>query len=210
MSKDPIRKIVISHIPIRSRGPLRNRTKLMRAFYTLLLWNPYLRLPASERIEPKTRFKTWWSSVGAPIEVVSNLMGGDVDFTALFAENEVGDDEADGVAVICEAINDKFGGAVFAVKDFCIMLDAGHEPADTKIRSRKGQMEIRQRARHRLAGVSAVDPRGPPAVRAIAEPASRSDPAKATNRPVRLGDQVVRLVSVHSGHAGKTYRLEVL
>ena len=45
-----------------------NRARLMRAFYTLLLWNPYLRLPVADRIEPKTRFKTWWASIGAPIE----------------------------------------------------------------------------------------------------------------------------------------------
>ena len=106
-----------------------NRMKLMRAFYTLLLWNPYLRLPVAERIGPKTRFKTWWSSIGAPIEAVTDLIGAPVDFTALFAANEVDDEEADGVAVICDAIDKKFGGQVFTVKDFCVLLDAGPEPA---------------------------------------------------------------------------------
>src|SRR5512144_1816155 len=99
--------------------------KLMRAFYTLLLWNPYLRLPGAERIGPKTRFKTWWSSIGAPIEAVTDLIGAPVDFTALFAANEVDDEEADGVAMICDAIDKKFGGQVFTVKDFCVLLDAG-------------------------------------------------------------------------------------
>ena len=104
-----------------------NRMRLMRAFYTLLLWNPYLRLPVAERVDPKTRFKTWWSSIGAPIEAVTDLIGAPVDFTALFAANEVGDEEADGVAVICDAIDKKFGGQVFTVKDFCVLLDAGPE-----------------------------------------------------------------------------------
>ena len=106
-----------------------NRSRLMRAFYTLLLWNPYLRLPVAERIEPKTRFKTWWSSIGAPIEAVTHLIGAPVDFTALFAANEVEDEEADGVAVICDAVDKKFGEQVFAVKEFCALLDAGPPPA---------------------------------------------------------------------------------
>ena len=151
-----------------------NRMKLMRAFYTLLLWNPYLRLPVAERIDPKTRFKTWWSSIGAPIEAVTNRIGAPVDFTALFAANEVGDEEADGVAVICEAIDKKFGGQVFTVKDFCVLLDAGPEPAVFGDPADKllGGPPMMARAPSRGA---AVDPRGPAALWAFAAPARRSN-----------------------------------
>ena len=105
---------------------LANRMRFMRALYTFLMWNPYLRLSPADRVEPRTRFKTWWSSVGAVIEAVTCLIGeAPVDFTALFAANEVDDEEADGVAVICGAIEAKFGIQVFAVKEFCSLLEAG-------------------------------------------------------------------------------------
>jgi hypothetical protein len=33
---------------------------------------------------------------------------------------------------------------------------------------------------------------------------------KATNRPVRVGEKIVRLRPVHKGHAGRSYQLEAL
>ena len=187
-----------------------NRMKLMRAFYTLLLWNPYLRRPVAERIGPKTRFKTWWSSVGAPIEAVTNLIGAPVDFTALFAANEVDDEEADGVAVICDAIDKKFGGQVFTVKDFCVLLDAGPEPAVFG--------DPADKAAWRAANDGATALRE--ALQSIHEVPLPSGPlpnqrvgqilGKAANRPVRVGEKVVRLQQVHRGHAGRTYQLEAL
>jgi hypothetical protein len=100
---------------------LANRTRLMRAFYTLLMWNPYLRLSPADRMDPRTRFKTWWSSIGAVIEAVTRLIGeAPVDFTALFAANEVGDEETDGVVAICGAVEANLGTRVFTVRTiFC-------------------------------------------------------------------------------------------
>ena len=171
---------------------------------------PILRLPVAERIDPKTRFKTWWSSIGAPIEAVTNLIGAPVDFTALFAANEVGDEEADGVAAICEAIDKKFGGKVFTVKDFCVLLDAGPEPA--------GFVSPAGQAAWRAANEGATALRE--ALQSIHEVPLPSGPlppqrvgqiiGKATNRPVRVGEKIVRLRPVHKGHAGRSYQLEAL
>ena len=187
-----------------------NRLRLMRAFYTLLAWNPYLRLSMAEEIAPKTRFKTWWSSIGAPIQAVTHRIGAPVDFTALFAANEVGDQEADGVAAICEAVAKKFGGKVFTVKDFCVLVDPGPEPA--------GFVSPAKRAAWRAANEGANALRE--ALQSIHEVPLPSGPlshqrvgqiiGKATNRPVRVGERIVRLRPVHKGHAGRSYQLQVL
>jgi hypothetical protein len=190
-----------------------NRMKLMRAFYTLLLWNSYLRLPAADRLEPKTRFKTWWASIGAPIEEVTHLIGTPVDFTALFAANEAGDEEADGVAVICDAIDKKFGGQVFAVKDFCGLLDAGPEPPGLGDTADKGAWRAAHDGatalRETLQSIHDVPlPSGPLPNRRVGQILG-----KAVNRPFRAGekgDKIVCLRPVHKGHAGRTYQLEAL
>jgi hypothetical protein len=187
-----------------------NRSRLMSAFYTLLLWNPYLRRSMAKSIAPKTRFKTWWSSIGAPIQAVTNRIGAPVDFAALFAANEVGDHEADGVAAICEAIGKKFGGKVFTVKEFCVLLDPGPEPT--------GFVSPAKRADWRAANDAAIALRE--ALQSIHDvplpsgllPHQRVGQiiGKATNRPVRVGERIVRLRPVHKGHAGNSYQLQVL
>ncbi len=200
--------------PFRHPDPLAwtsaNRMKLLRAFYTLLLWNPYLRLPAGERIEPKTRFKTWWASIGAPIEVVTALIDAPVDFTALFAANEVGDEEGDGVAAICDAIDKQFGGQVFAVKDFCALLDAGPEPAGfgdpAEQAAWRAANDGAATLREALQSIHDVPlPYGP-----LPNPRVGQILCKAANRPVCVGGKLVRLRPVHKGHAGRSYRLEDL
>jgi hypothetical protein len=187
-----------------------NRARLMRAFYTLLLWNPYLRLPVADRIEPKTRFKTWWASIGAPIEVVTDLIGAPVDFMALFAANEVEDEEADGVAVICDAVDKKFGGQVFAVKEFCALLDAGPGPTSFGNASQQAAWQAANDTatalREALQSIHDVPlPSGPLPNRRVGQILG-----KAANRPVHIGKKLVRLRAVHKGHAGRTYQLEVL
>jgi hypothetical protein len=189
---------------------LANRSRLMRAFYTLLLWNTYLRLPVADRIEPKTRFKTWWSSIGAPIEAVTRLIGAQVNFTALFAANEVDDEEADGVAVICDAVDKKFGGQVFAVKEFCALLDAGPAPTSFGNASHQAAWQAANDTatalREALQSIHDVPlPPGPLPNRRVGQILG-----KATNRPVHVGGKLVRLRAVHKGHAGRTYQLEAL
>jgi hypothetical protein len=182
----------------------------MRAFYTLLLWNPYLRHSMAEQIAPKTRFKTWWSSIGAPIQAVTHRIGAPVDFTALFAANEVGDEEADAVAAICEAIDKKFGEKVFTVKDFCVLLDPGPDPSEFG--------SLAQQAAWRAASEAASALREAlQSIHDVPLPSGSLPPqrvgqiiGKVTNRPVRVGGSIVRLRPVHKGHAGRSYQLEAL
>jgi hypothetical protein len=46
---------------------LAHRARILRALYTLLRWNPQVRVPPGERVASKTRFKLWWDLVGAPL-----------------------------------------------------------------------------------------------------------------------------------------------
>lgn len=187
-----------------------NRMRLMRAFYTLLLWNPYLRLPTNERVEAKTRFKTWWASIGAPIEGVTALIGEPVDFGTLFAANEVGDEEVDAVATICDAIDKRFGDRVFTVKEFAALLDPGPvvtgygPPAERE--KRQAAHEMAEALREALQSIHDVAlPSGPLPNQRIGQILG-----KAVSRPARIDGKTVRLRLVHAGHSGRTYRLEAL
>jgi hypothetical protein len=187
-----------------------NRMRLMRAFYTLLLWNPYLRLPADQRVEAKTRFKAWWASIGAPIEAVTNFIGAPVDFNALFAANEAGDEEAGGVATICDAVRKKFSDRIFTVKEFSALLDPGPAPAGfgtpAEQAERKEANEMAESLRAALQSIHDVPlPSGPLPNQRIGQILG-----KALNRPVRIDGKTVRLRLVQAGHAGRTYQLEVL
>lgn len=138
------------------------------------------------------------------------LIGAPVDFSALFPGNEAGDEEADGVAVICEAIDQAFGGEVFTVKDVSVLLDPGPEPQGFANLSEKAawQASHDQAAalREALQSLHEVPlPHGP-----LPNPRLGQILGKAENRPVRVGGKTVRLRLVHKGHNAKTYRLEVL
>jgi len=120
---------------------------------------------------------------------VTRRIDAPVDFTALFAANEVGDQEADGVAAICEAIAKKFGGKVFTVKDFCVLLDPGPDPAGTfaspaKRAAWRAANEGANALREALQSIHEVPlPSGP-----LSHPQRVGQIiGKATNRPVRVG-----------------------
>src|SRR5262249_41758830 len=56
----------------------RHRAAILRALYTLLVWNPYLQIEPGKRPPAKTRFKRWWTLCGAPIEAVSGVDFGNI------------------------------------------------------------------------------------------------------------------------------------
>jgi hypothetical protein len=72
---------------------MRNRGKILRALYTILLGNPALR-PGANTPPPKTRFKTWWRLIGSSIEHASGLFGKPIDFQDLFLQQEDNDEES--------------------------------------------------------------------------------------------------------------------
>ena len=101
-----------------------HRGEILQALYTLLLGNP--QLDPARAIEPKTRFKTWWSIVGAAIEFASDTYQGHhpsvasepVDFSKMF---DVGDEEDEDAVEMSEVLEilERFwpNGAEFSAAD---------------------------------------------------------------------------------------------
>jgi len=80
---------------------LEHRAKIMRSIYTLLVWNPYLRIEPAKR---KTRFKRWWSLCGAPVEAVAK-----VDFAEILRAREAEDSGVSAMAVLLGRFQATFG-----------------------------------------------------------------------------------------------------
>jgi hypothetical protein len=73
-----------------------NRARLVKAFYTILLGNPALKLPSDAPM--KTRFKTFQRLVGSAVEHAANLTGKKIDFAELFSRSEAGDEASNDLA----------------------------------------------------------------------------------------------------------------
>jgi hypothetical protein len=80
-----------------------NRARIMRALYTLLVWNPYLRTDASERPPAQTRFKRWHTLCGAPVEAVAK-----VDFAKILSTRESEDTEVSATSTLLQCFQGSF------------------------------------------------------------------------------------------------------
>jgi hypothetical protein len=116
---------------------LDNRGKILSALYTVLIANTRLRQPRADRPAAKTRFKTWWHLVGSSIEQAALTLSTEhvtnppeqdrhiattVDFSALFAELEDEDPEAEGVADLLELLRAEWIGT-FEATDIARLID---------------------------------------------------------------------------------------
>lgn len=91
-----------------------NRIKIVRALYTLLIAGA---LNRPETQAAKTRFKTWWSLVGWPMEFAAGLMGTAVDCTELMRAGEIGDEEATAASAALSILHEIFGAYSFTARD---------------------------------------------------------------------------------------------
>ncbi len=78
----------------------------MRSLYTLLVWNPHLRIPPQERPPAKTRFKKWWTLCAAPVEAVSG-----VDFAKILIARESEDTSVSAVSTLLQCLLSKVGSS---------------------------------------------------------------------------------------------------
>jgi hypothetical protein len=69
-----------------------HRAEILRALYVILLGSPRLGQAEKGKTPAKTRFKAWWSLIGAAIEHAAKLAGHEVDFERL-VELSKGEDE---------------------------------------------------------------------------------------------------------------------
>lgn len=94
-----------------------NRTRLLRAAYTILLGNPLLAIPAGQR-QAETRFKVWWELIGAAVEHAAGLAGQPVKFADLSRANDAADEGVAAMGQVLMALSEAFpGGAAFSARD---------------------------------------------------------------------------------------------
>jgi hypothetical protein len=87
---------------------IEHRGRILRALYTLLVWNPLLAMEANKRPQPKTRFKRWWTLCASPIQQFSP-----VELAELLraAENEGA--EISGMAILLRGLWGTYGNNEF-------------------------------------------------------------------------------------------------
>ena len=91
-----------------------NRSKILRALYTILIAGA---LSRPQHQEAKTRFKSWWSLVGWPVEYAASLVGITVNCTELLRAGEVEDEEASAVSAVLAIFLEIWGDKNFTAKD---------------------------------------------------------------------------------------------
>ena len=173
-----------------------HRPKIVRALYTLMLAGA-LNRPAGQ--EAKTRFKTWWSLVGWPMEYAAGLLGVTVDCTALMRVGEVGDEEAIAASAALTILREIWGKGAFTARDVVKMID----PNDwSTAESDRARAEAIADALGALVGKRLDHP----TVHSIGKLFQK----RLVDRPAWIGDgQTVATLRRQSGHDENTYRVEV-
>jgi hypothetical protein len=216
---------------------LANRARILRALYTLLRWNPQVRLPAADRLPSKTRFKAWWDLIGAPLELASMLaveaqdaavaQGGGgpfrcvpklVDFGVLFAVGEVEEEETAGMRELVLLLGEAFGGRLFAAADLAPLVQApaaaglvgaphNDGPPEEAEWRKLAEAERGQALRAALEG--ATGKALPPGAAATAHLVGKRL-QMVVGRPVALGGGEIGTVArAHAGHLANAYRVTI-
>jgi hypothetical protein len=100
---DPQNRTFVHVDPI--KWTLDHRGSILKALYTILLGNP--QLTPARAVEPKTRFKKWWTLIGSAVEHASKLYveeSAAVDFAAMFDEKDEEDDMAIEIREVLEIL----------------------------------------------------------------------------------------------------------
>jgi hypothetical protein len=182
-----------------------NRTKIVRALYTLLLAGAASR---PGRQEAKTRFKMWWCMVGWPMEYAAGLLGTTVDCTQLMRSGEVGDEEASAVSAVLSILRETWDHSLFTAREvvkamtspargWSPLAPTGFEDADIK------RAEAIADALGELVGRRLDRP--------TAHSIGKLFQKRLVGRPAWIGDgQTVAVLRKFPGHSENTYRIEVV
>jgi hypothetical protein len=101
-----------------------NRSRLLGALLTILAGNPALRRQREPGFQPQTRFKTWWTLIGSAVEHAARLHGHQkVSFQAMFARNEVHDEEAAGRTELVAILKRRFGARALTAGEVAGLID---------------------------------------------------------------------------------------
>ena len=177
-----------------------NRAQIMRALYTLLMAGA-LHRPQGQ--EARTRFKTWWSLVGWPMEYAAGLIGVSLDCTELMRAGEAGDEEASAASVALTILKDIFGHNPFTSRE---IVNAMETPAggwlDKGEETQMARAEALTEAMSELVGKRFERP--------TALSIGKLFQKRLVGRPAWILDgNTVATLRKATGHSENTYRVEV-
>ncbi|MGO9048962.1 MAG: hypothetical protein ACLQFW_19120 [Xanthobacteraceae bacterium] len=115
-----------------------NRATIVRSLYTLLIAGA---LNRPETQEAKTRFKTWWNSVGWAMEYGAALIAITVNCTELMRAGEVGDEEATAASVVLTVLREIWGDDAFTAKQVVEAMTSEHADDQAKAESIANALE---------------------------------------------------------------------
>jgi hypothetical protein len=180
-----------------------NRRKFARALYTLLVAGA---LNRPKQQEAKTRFKSWWTLVGWPVEYAASLIGTKINCTELMRIGEVGDEEASAVSTALTVLREIWGDSAFTAMDVVrAMTPAMHTwlpPTNLEDADKTTKAEAITEALGELVGKRLDRP--------TAHSIGKLFQKRLVGRPAWIGDgQAVATLRKSKGHNANTYRIDV-
>jgi hypothetical protein len=178
-----------------------NRHKIVRALYTILIAGA-VRRPECQ--VAKTRFKTWWSLVGWPMEWAAGLIGVKLDCAELLRAGEAGDEEASAASAALTVLREIWGNQSFTARDVVMAMTAGREGGP--VLSKEDEPErVRANALHDALGELV----GKRLDRPTAQSIGKLFQKRLVGRPTWIGDgRLIGTLRKFTGHNENTYRVE--
>jgi len=172
-----------------------NRTKILRALYTILIGGVLCRPQAQVA---KTRFKLWWGLIGWPVEYAASLLDINLDCAELLRSGEAEDEDASAASRVLAILRNRWGDKAFTAQKVVLALSA----ANSMVEESAEQAQELADALGDLAG-KVTDK---PTARSIGKLFQKH----LTNRPawIENGNAVAVLRKV-SGHEANQYKVEI-
>jgi hypothetical protein len=85
-----------------------HRARILRALYTLLVWNPVLKRDSAARPLPQTRFKRWWTLCAMPVYLLTSI-----NFAEILRACENEDTEVSGLSILLRGLHGTYGNDPF-------------------------------------------------------------------------------------------------
>jgi hypothetical protein len=176
-----------------------NRPKILRALYTILIAGA---LNRPHHQVAKTRFKSWWSLVGWPVEYAASLVGIAVNCTELLRAGEVGDEEASAVSAILTVFREIWGEEDFTAKDVVKIMTP--EP-----KFDGALVSDAERLRADAIADALGELRGKRLDRPTAQSLGKLFQTRLVGRPAWIGEeQTVATLRKSTGHNENSYRVD--
>jgi hypothetical protein len=171
-----------------------NRTKILRALYTILIGG-VLRRPQAQ--VAKTRFKLWWGLIGWPVEYAAGLLDINLDCVELLRSGEAQDEDASAASRVLTILRKRWGGKEFTAQKVVLALSAANSFVE---KSAEQAQEL-------------ADAVGDLAGKVIDKPTAlligKLFQKHLTNRPAWIEGGAIATLRKVSGHQANQYKIEI-